>query len=116
MKTRTLILTLALGGGLLAGAAAVAPVFAQSDAAPVVRQDEGLSVPQIHDALTAAGYRNINAIERERNRYEVKATDAEGRRVKLSVDPMTGKVMNTEAKRDPREDATRERRRSDDAK
>ncbi|MBT0961029.1 PepSY domain-containing protein [Denitromonas iodatirespirans] len=116
MKTRTLILTLALGGGLLAGAAAVAPVFAQSDAAPAVRQDDGLSMPQIHDALTAAGYRNINAIERERNRYEVKASDADGRRVELSVDPMTGKVMKTETRRDRREEATRERRGSDGAK
>ena len=43
-------------------------------------------------AVRAAGYSLIRSVEWERNEWEVKATDAEGRRVELRVDAATGAV------------------------
>ncbi|TVO67038.1 PepSY domain-containing protein [Denitromonas ohlonensis] len=110
MKTRTLLASLAMAAGLVAGGAALVPAFAQN--APVaapMSEAAWLSIPQIHDKLTAAGYRDIRSVERERNRYEVKATNAEGQRVELYVDPQSGEVMKTERKRADRDDEDRER-------
>ena len=111
MNTRTLIASLAIGAGLIAGGAALVPAFAQNApaAAPMSRA-AWLSIPEIHDKLTAAGYRDIESVERERNRYEVKATTAEGQRVELYVDPHSGEVIKTERKRSERDDDERERR------
>ena len=47
----------------------------------------------------AAGYTDFREIEREKNKYEVKATDPQGQRVELDVDPVTGDVLKTEVKR-----------------
>ena len=111
MKTRTLLASLAMGAALVAGGAALVPAFAQNApaAAPMSRA-AWLSIPEIHDKLTAAGYRDIESVERERNRYEVKATTAEGQRVELYVDPHSGEVTKTERKRAERDDDERERR------
>lgn len=57
-----------------------------------------LSIAQLHDRLQAAGYPRIDKIERERDRIEVKAIDAQGRRVELDVDPVTAQVRKVEAK------------------
>lgn len=53
-----------------------------------------LSIPQIHARLEAAGYRNVEKIEREHGSYEVKATDRDGRRVKLHMNPQTGDIVD----------------------
>ncbi|MBL8432371.1 MAG: PepSY domain-containing protein [Dechloromonas sp.] len=53
-----------------------------------------LSIPEVHARLEAAGYRNIEKIERESGSYEVKATDPAGRRMKLYVHPQTGAVID----------------------
>jgi hypothetical protein len=53
-----------------------------------------LSIPEVHARLESAGYRNIEKIERESGSYEVKATDQTGRRIKLSVHPQTGEVID----------------------
>ncbi|MPT29742.1 MAG: PepSY domain-containing protein [Achromobacter sp.] len=72
--------------------AAAAP--AQSaPAAPI------LTVRQVYDTLTAAGYRNITEIELEHQRaYDVKAENAQGQRVKLRVDAQTGAVLRSRIK------------------
>jgi len=44
-------------------------------------------------------HRSIDKIEAYRDRFEVKATDREGRRVEIDVDPLGGQVMKTEVKR-----------------
>ena len=54
-----------------------------------------LSTPQVHQTLEAAGYGNIEKIEREHGNYEVKATDRNGERVKLHVNPQTGEVLDS---------------------
>jgi Peptidase propeptide and YPEB domain len=93
-------------GGLLASAAfglgIVQGAFAQTDqpvrasgqeaaqAAPAIPMEQVLA------QLKAEGYGEIYEIEREHNRYEVKARDREGRRVELYLDAATGKVLQSE--------------------
>lgn len=43
-------------------------------------------------AIRAAGYGPVSELDWEDGRWEVKATDAEGRRVRLHVDATTGAV------------------------
>ena len=101
MRTKSLMSTLALAAGLAAGGAFLVPAIAQP------ATDNPLNIAQIYDKLTAAGYTQIDEIERENGSYEVKATDADGRRVELDVDAATANVMKTEVKRDRRRDERR---------
>ncbi len=91
MKTRRVVFAIALCGAI--GASAIPAGAADVRPAPDAQQ-QWLSIPQVHDKLVAAGYRNIEKIERERGNYEVKATDRDGRRVKLYVNPQTGDVLD----------------------
>jgi uncharacterized membrane protein YkoI len=51
--------------------------------------------------LSRQGYGDIREVEREgRDRYEVYARDADGRRVELKVDAVTGKVLEREEEDD----------------
>ena len=103
MRASTLIATLALTGGLIGAGAAIAPAFAQNaapaatSAAPV--QSNWMSIKDVLNKLEAARYRDFREVERDDNRYEVKATDPQGQRVELDVDPVTGDVLKTEVKR-----------------
>ncbi|MBW6401384.1 PepSY domain-containing protein [Roseomonas sp. HJA6] len=45
-------------------------------------------------AVRAAGYGPVSELDWEHDRWEVKATDAEGRRVALHVDAATGAVAH----------------------
>ena len=99
MRATTLIATLALTGGILGASAALVPAFAQSTAVSPASQMEGLTMQQVLTKLEAAGYRDFEKIDRERNKYEVKATDAQGQRVELDLDPITGDILKTEVKR-----------------
>ena len=107
MRATTLIATLALTGGLIGAGAAIVPAFAQTTApaatpatatAPAA-QSNWMSLKDVQTKLEAAGYTDFREIEREKNKYEVKATDPQGQRVELDVDPVTGDVLKTEVKR-----------------
>jgi uncharacterized membrane protein YkoI len=50
--------------------------------------------------LRDQGYVEIDEIERERDRFEVKARDREGRRVELYLDARTGETLKSERKDD----------------
>ncbi len=102
MRKSSILATLALAAGIAGTTVLVAPVLAQgaAPAAPAARA--ALGIPEIHQRLTAAGYTDIDEIDRERDRYEVKATDREGRRVELDVDAATAEVLRTEVKRSKR--------------
>lgn len=106
MRTQTMSLlgTLAVSAGLIAGGAFLAPVLAQTTSAgtSMSTQADWLTIPQLHERLEAAGYSAIDEIEREDDSYEVKATDRDGRRVEIDVHPITGEVLKTEVKRDKR--------------
>lgn len=112
MKSKTLISALVLGTGLAAGGALTASLFAQEAAGtPPAAMARTLNIVQIHDRLEAAGYKDIEKIERERDRYEVDATDRDGRLVELEVDAASGRVIEVEVKRDRRADRDENTRR-----
>ncbi len=110
MRATTLIATLALTGGLIGAGAAIVPAFAQTTApaatpatatapAAPAAQSNWMSLKDVQTKLEAAGYTDFREIERDKNKYEVKATDPQGQRVELDVDPVTGDVLKTEVKR-----------------
>lgn len=84
---RTTIIVSIIASGLFATSS-----FAH-DNRPAGGANQWLSIPQIYGKLEAAGYRNVEKIERERGSYEVKATDRNGARVKLHLHPQTGEIV-----------------------
>lgn len=100
MRATPLIATLTLAAGLIGfGASATLPAFAQSDSAAAAAPANWMSIEQVNAKVQAAGYRDVEKIERDDGKYEVKATDAEGRRVELKLDPVSGEILKTEVKR-----------------
>lgn len=99
MRATILIATLALTGGLFAAGATFAPAWAQNAPAVAASQPAAMSVQALQARLTAAGYRDVEKIERKRGKYEVKAIDPKGQRVELYVDAQTGEIVKTEVKR-----------------
>lgn len=106
---RKTLSALAIGAAALTGAAAlaqtapqpapVAPAPAATAPAQAAPAAQILTVRQIYDTLTAAGYRNITEIELEHHRgYDVKADNPQGQRVKLRVDAQTGAVLRSRIK------------------
>ena len=87
--TRHSILALAMGAALTLGIAQ-----AQTQTPPPANAPQ-LTVRDIYDRVEAAGYRNIREIEWDDGRYEAKATNAQGERVKLKVNASTGAVERT---------------------
>jgi len=73
-------------------------IFATSsfarDNLPADSRSQWLSIPQIYNKLEAAGYRNVEKIERERGSYEIKATDRNGERIRLRLHPQTGEIID----------------------
>jgi hypothetical protein len=99
MRTKTILSAFALGAGLVAGGAVLAPAFADDDQPARTSARQWLSIPQIHDKLVAAGYRNIEKIEREDGGYEARATHRNGERVKLYLNPQTGEIRNRQERK-----------------
>lgn len=58
-----------------------------------------LDIRQVYDRVAAAGYRDIREIELSHGRYEVKASNAQGERVKLDVNARTGAVERSRTRR-----------------
>lgn len=107
MRTSSIIASITLAATVLAGGALVAaPVLAQNLATNPASTASGpeLSIKQIHDRVEAAGYRDIREVEREDDKYEVKATAADGRRAELYLDPVSGEITKTKFKDAKRED------------
>lgn len=86
--------SLVLGAGLLAGGFALAPTFAEEGRSAPAAERQWLSIGQVHQKLEAAGFRNVEKIEREHGLYEARATDRNGARVKLHINPQTGEVVD----------------------
>ena len=104
MRTTTILSAFALGAGLVAGGVMLAPAFAQDNRPASTAERQWLSIPQIHDKLVAAGYRNIEKIEREDGAYEVRATNRNGARVKLYLNPQTGEIRDRQARESGHDD------------
>ncbi len=99
MRTTTLIATLAAAAGIVGAGTTLVPAFAQERGTPGAAQQTWMTLPQVQVKLEATGYRDVSEIERKRDKYEVKATDLQGQRVELDVDPFTADVLKTEVKR-----------------
>ncbi len=98
-RIRKTLSVLTLGAATVAGAAALAQTAPQPAPAAAAPAAPILTVRQVYDTLTAAGYRNITEIELEHQRaYDVKAENAQGQRVKLRVDAQTGAVLRSRIK------------------
>lgn len=89
-----LALTALLGTTAQAQGTSAAPA-----ATPAAASTPVLNIRQIYDRLDAAGYRDLREIEWDHGRYEVKARDAQGARVKLDVDGQTGAVLRSRTQR-----------------
>lgn len=86
MNTMTLLRAAMLGGLVAAGAA-----LAQ---APAERTP--MSFAQIVDHIATLGYRDVREVERKGDKlFEVKARDAQGRWVELTLDARTGELLRS---------------------
>lgn len=88
-----LALVLAIGGGAsLAVAQGNTAPTAAPVAAAVTTAAPALNLRQIYDRIEAAGYRDIREIEWDDGRYEAKASNAQGQRMKLYVNATSGTI------------------------
>lgn len=94
MLLKNFLAALTAGIALGAASASFAPAFSDEKRAAAAADRQWLSIPQIHQKLEAAGYRNIEKIEREHGSYEVRATNRDGQRTKFYVHPQTGEVID----------------------
>ncbi|HEX6016623.1 MAG TPA: PepSY domain-containing protein [Burkholderiaceae bacterium] len=93
---RRLLVAVAAGAALAAGVAlAQTPAPAPAPAATTAATAPQLTIRDIYDRMEAAGYRDMREIEFSGGRYEVKARNAQGERVKLYVNATTGTVERT---------------------
>jgi hypothetical protein len=109
MRLTKILLSLALAAGLVASGAALLPSFAgEARSAPAAAERQWLSIGDVYQKLTAAGYRNVEKIEREHGAYEARATDRNGMRVTLRIHPQSGEISDRD-ERDERHDGGRQR-------
>lgn len=90
---------IALGAGVLlalgiaqAQTQAPAPAPAAAASAPAGPR---LTIRDVYDRVEAAGYRDIREIESSGGGYDVKASNAQGARVRLHVNANTGAIERT---------------------
>lgn len=93
-STRRALIALGTAAALGLGIAQAQSTDAPSDAPAATMAPTGaqLTIRDAYDRVEAAGYRGIREIEWEHDRYEVKASNAQGERVKLYVSGETGAV------------------------
>jgi len=108
MKTSHTIFAVVLTAATLGGTAIAASPIADR----VNANADWLTIPAIYEKVTAAGYKDIHEIERERRGYDVEAYDNNGDRVELFVDPINGEVLDIRVKKD-KSDKYRDQRFSD---
>lgn len=91
---RRFLVAIAAGSAVVWGAVQAQPSAPAAPAAqaPAAAQ---LTVRDVYDRMETAGYRDIREIEWDHGRYEVKASNAQGERVKLYVNATTGAVESS---------------------
>lgn len=107
MRTSKIALSLALVAAIGLGGVLLIPSFAADLSAESNDRQPWLSLAEILARLEKAGYRNIEKIEREHGSYEARATDTNGQRVKLYINPRTGEVTDRRERGDRRENSYR---------
>ncbi len=102
MRLQILVTTLALSSGIAAGTVLV-PAFAQTDhttnASGATGDAPVLTLHEVQLKLDAMGYRDITKISRKHETLLIKATDPQGRRVDIDVDPASGAIVHSEIRR-----------------
>lgn len=88
---------------------AAALVFAGAACAgdPGQGGQDGMSEREVRDALTNAGYTDIDDLDRDDGLWEADARNADGRRIDVRVDPRTGTVYPDTAQTSLTEDEVR---------
>ena len=82
-------------------AQAVAGATPAAAAAATTSDASAKTFQQLVDHLVAQGYRDVREIERKSDKlYEVKARDAAGAWVELTIDARSGEVLKTEIDND----------------
>lgn len=109
MKTSHTLFAVALTAATLGGSAIAASSAVDKAGAKV----DWLTIPAVYEKVTAAGFREIHEIERERTGYKIEAFDTNGDRVKLFVDPVSGEVLDVRTKKD-KSDKYRDQRSSNE--
>jgi len=94
MKTAHTVLAIALAAATLGGVS-IAGSMKDAGFKEAAQADQWLTIPAIYERVAAAGYTGITEIEREHNGYDVEATNPNGDRIDLRVDPVTGEVVNS---------------------
>ncbi len=92
MSFKTYFAFIALGSALLM------PAYADDKRITTAPERQWLSIAQVAAKLEAAGYRQIEKIEREGGGYEARATNQAGERTKLYINPQTGALTGRHGK------------------
>ena len=93
---RRFLIAIAAGAATTWGVAQTqAPSAAQAPAAAIAPAAAQLTIRDVYDRMETAGYRDIREIEWDHGRYEVRASNAQGERVKLYVNATTGAVESS---------------------
>lgn len=91
----------ALATLLGAGAHALAQTAAPATPAPAQTQTAStaapMAIPELVNRLSGQGYSDISEVERKGDKlYEVKARDAQGRKMEMKVDARTAEILHSE--------------------
>lgn len=80
-----------------ANAPANAPTSAPAAAPQTAAVPAPMSIQDLLGKLTAQGYTDVSEVERKGDKlYEVKARDAQGRRMEMKVDARTAEILHSE--------------------
>lgn len=97
---RRLLLAATFAAAVPLGAAiAQTPAPAQPAAVAPAPATPQLTIRDVYDRVEAAGYRDQREIDFDHGRYEVKAVNAQGQRVKLHVNAATGAIEGVRVRR-----------------
>ncbi|EXI67574.1 MAG: hypothetical protein AW08_01835 [Candidatus Accumulibacter adjunctus] len=116
MRKPKLLSSLVLAATLASGAFVRPAIAGDARSASATAGAQWLPLGEIVRRLEAAGYRDIEKIEREHGAYEARATDRDGARVKLDIQPMTGHITPRASRSDRREGARSQERAVDGAR
>jgi len=96
MRTSSLFAAIALAAGIAGTIAIVPSAMADDDSRGPVAAHDRLSIGEIYQQLTAAGYTRIEEIDYDDGEYEVDAIDSQGREVELDIDARTGRIVDVD--------------------
>ncbi len=94
-NARHTLIALAAGSALALGLAQAQTDTSAQPAQATTPATSPLTIRDIYDRVEAAGYHDVREIEWDSGRYEVKARNAQGERVKLYVNAHSGAVERT---------------------